>query len=190
MIQGIFIFLLSIAAAILYGILHDQVTARICLEYFTVYHPPIFGGLQDPTLLALGWGVIATWWVGAILGVPLALAARIGPLPKRSAVSMIRPIAVLLVCMACCAAAAGIGAYWYGSHRVLNVAPRLPASRQMPFLVVDAAAHLASYGSGFCGGCVLIVWTLFARWRELARSKDFNATRRPSAPAPSPAAES
>jgi hypothetical protein len=49
------IWLLSIAAAILYGILHDQVTARVCLEYFTVFHPPVFD-TTSPTLLALGWG--------------------------------------------------------------------------------------------------------------------------------------
>jgi hypothetical protein len=30
------ILLLSVAAAVLYGILQDQVTARICVEYFTV----------------------------------------------------------------------------------------------------------------------------------------------------------
>ena len=31
-----------VAAAIAYGILHDQVTAHLCVEYFTIAHPPVF----------------------------------------------------------------------------------------------------------------------------------------------------
>lgn len=62
-----------------YGVLHDLVTAHVCVEYFTVGHPQLFEFETDsPTLLALGWGVVATWWVGAGLGVPLALVARVG----------------------------------------------------------------------------------------------------------------
>ncbi|MFI5379272.1 MAG: hypothetical protein ACHRHE_08245 [Tepidisphaerales bacterium] len=34
--------LLCILAAVCYGIVHDQVTARICVEYFTIGHPPVF----------------------------------------------------------------------------------------------------------------------------------------------------
>ena len=48
--QAVLIFLLSIAAAVTYGIVHDQVTARVCVEYFTIGHPSILGGTQDPTL--------------------------------------------------------------------------------------------------------------------------------------------
>ena len=58
------IVLLSVLAAVGYGIAHDSVTAHVCVEYFSVAHPPIFGGTHSPILLALGWGVIATWWVG------------------------------------------------------------------------------------------------------------------------------
>ena len=62
----------SVVAAIFYGILHDQVTAHICVEYFSIAHPPVFT-TNSPFLLALGWGIIATWWVGLPLGL-LALA--------------------------------------------------------------------------------------------------------------------
>jgi hypothetical protein len=34
------IVLVCIFASIVYGIAHDQVTARICVQYFTVFHPP------------------------------------------------------------------------------------------------------------------------------------------------------
>jgi hypothetical protein len=59
MLESLKIILVCVASAILYGIIHDQFTARICIEYFTVFHPPIFA-TQSPTLLGIGWGVIAT----------------------------------------------------------------------------------------------------------------------------------
>jgi len=59
------IILLCVDAAILYGIFHDQVTARLCVEYFTIGHPNIFG-TDNPTVLAIAWG-ICTWWVGFYL---------------------------------------------------------------------------------------------------------------------------
>src|SRR5688500_9214653 len=61
---------LSLLAAIGYGVAHDQVTARICVEYFTLGHPPLFPP-DSPTFPALGWGVAATWWVGLPLGLLL-----------------------------------------------------------------------------------------------------------------------
>ena len=39
--QALLIILLCIFAAIVYGIIHDQITARVCIEYFTVGHPPV-----------------------------------------------------------------------------------------------------------------------------------------------------
>jgi len=75
---------LCIVAAICYGIIHDQITARICVEYFTIFHPPIFH-TQSPTLLGIGWGIVATWWVGAFFSVPLILAARAGARPTLQA---------------------------------------------------------------------------------------------------------
>jgi len=81
MLEYLKIVLLCVTSAVCDGIVHDQFTARICIEYFTVFHPPVFG-TQSPTLLAIGWGVIATWWVGAFLGIALAVAARAGHGPN------------------------------------------------------------------------------------------------------------
>jgi hypothetical protein len=63
------ILLLCILAATTYGILHDQITARLCLEYFTLAHPPLFH-TESPTILAFCWGILATIGVGAVLGSP------------------------------------------------------------------------------------------------------------------------
>jgi hypothetical protein len=57
----------STFAAIAYGILHDQVTAHLCVEYFSVAHPDIFH-TKSAFLLALGWGVVATRGAGWLLG--------------------------------------------------------------------------------------------------------------------------
>src|SRR5690349_417924 len=94
--EAIKVVVLSIVAAALYGITHDQVTARICVEYFTLGHPPVFA-TESPTLLALGWGVLATWWWGLILGLLLAGSARLGSRPKASAASLVGPMGFLML---------------------------------------------------------------------------------------------
>ena len=108
--QSIAIVLLCLAAAVGYGILHDEVTARISLKYFTVGHPDLFG-TDSPTLLGIGWGIVATWWVGLLLGVPIAVAARLGPRPKLTAWDLVRPMGQLLLIMVCGAVAAGLAGF-------------------------------------------------------------------------------
>src|SRR5438094_10668775 len=72
---------LGILAAVSYGIIHDQITARVCVEYFTIGHPPLIPS-TSPTLLALASGVVATWPLGLPVGFSLASAARLGHRPK------------------------------------------------------------------------------------------------------------
>ena len=165
--QALKIVVLSMLACIFYGILHDQVTARICVEYFTVGHAPIFN-TEDPTLLGLGWGVIATWWVGVFLGVPLAAFARIGHRPKCTAVSLIRPITVLMVSTGILAMSGGFVALLAASMGWISldseIAARLPADRHTPFLV-DFWIHNTSYASGLVGGVFLMGWVCWKRIR-------------------------
>src|SRR5215212_9571429 len=81
--QTLSIVITCVMAACGYGIVHDQITARICIEYFTVGHPQIFEQpITSPTVMGFAWGIIATWWVGLLLGIPLAIAARAGERPK------------------------------------------------------------------------------------------------------------
>jgi len=162
--QSLRIILLALLAAIGYGIAHDQVTARICVEYFTIGHPPVFP-TDSPTLLAIGWGIIATWWVGLPLGLLLSAAAQLGSRPPITATYLRRPIAVLLLVMAASAAVAGVvGGVLAVMGQVWLVAPMsalVPPERQLPFLV-DLWMHSASYASGIVGGVALAVWT----WRQ------------------------
>lgn len=161
--QATLIVLLCVGSAIAYGVVHDQITARVCVEYFTVGHPPVFA-TADPTLLGLGWGVIATWWVGLLIGVPLALVARNGRRPKRTAGSLIRPLVILLLVMAGCALLAGMVGYLLARNGLVfllePMASAVPTERHVRFLA-DLWAHSASYLAGFVGGVVLIVLT----WR-------------------------
>jgi hypothetical protein len=159
MVESLKICFVSIFAAILYGVVHDQITARVCLEYFTVFHPPVFV-TQSPTLLAFGWGVIATWWMGAFLGLLLAIAARGGTRPKLSAVNLLKPIAKLLGMMAGCALLAGFLGFVLTRQNLVSppqwVSHRLPPVAYARFMA-DWWAHSASYAVGFFGGIILCV---------------------------------
>jgi hypothetical protein len=167
-LQPVLIILLCIAFAVTYGIVHDQITARVCVEYFTIGHPPVFG-TEDPTLLGLGWGIIATWWVGALLGIPLAIVARAGSRPKQSAVTLVRPLAYLMGAAAVTALVAGIVGYFLArAGAVILIGPiagELPSERHVPFLA-DLWAHSASYLVALVGGIVVMVHV----WRSRGRA--------------------
>lgn len=169
--QSIGIVLMCVGAAVTYGIIHDQITARVCIEYFTVGHPPVFA-TEDPTLLAIGWGIIATWWVGLLLGVPLALVARAGSRPKCSIGSLVAPVACLLAVMACSALGAGVLGWWLAREGVVflvdPLASKLPPERHVRFLA-DLWAHSASYLVGLVGGIVVLALVWRSRRRALAR---------------------
>jgi len=158
---------LAVLAGITYGILHDQVTARVCVEYFTIGHPPIFR-TTSPTLLAIGWGIVATWWFALPLGFSLACAARLGERPKRSAGELVRPLLVLLGAMALLALVSGFLGYLLTATKFIEVDARIQEmiepSKQAAF-VADWWAHTASYFGGFAGAMVMCIWV----WRSRSR---------------------
>jgi hypothetical protein len=159
---------ICILSAIFYGVLHDQVTVRVCVEYFTMGHPPIFL-TDEPTILALGWGVLATWWVGLSLGLPLALVCRVGSLPKYSTTSLLRPICCLLLAMGIFSLIAGVIGFFVaeagGVWLLEPLSTRVPREKHSLFLA-DLWAHLAAYGGGFIGGIGICIWILLRRYRS------------------------
>ena len=161
------IILLSVASAIVYGVIHDQVTARVCVEYFTLGHPPIFH-TDSPTLLGLGWGIVATWWMGLILGIPLALSARAGPPPYLGTRELLKPLGILLLCMAVLAFGAGIMGYLAARSGRVVLPPvawdRIPENKHARFFA-DLYAHQTSYASGFFGSLGLCAWAVIRRRR-------------------------
>ena len=148
----------SLLAGALYGVLHDQVTARVCLEYFTVFHPDVFH-TQSPTLLALGWGVLATWWISLFFGILAAIAARAGSRPRVTAYDLLPKLLKLLVIMALCALTAGISGYFLQGLGMEYYATNIPKQIRHTFYA-DLWAHNMSYLSGFIGGIALcvIIW--------------------------------
>lgn len=161
--QPALIILLCVGSAIGFGIIHDQITARVCVEYFTIGHPPVFA-TDDPTLLGLGWGIIATWWVGLILGLALVPAARLGPWPPRSARSLIRPVLILMLITAMVAAVAGVAGSILAKGGAITLtepfAEKVPVARHAAFIAC-MFAHNASYLVGFVGGgtTIAIIWS-------------------------------
>jgi hypothetical protein len=159
------------ASTIVYGICHDQVTARVCIEYFTVGHTPVFQ-TDSPTLLAFAFGAMSTWWVGLILGVFAALAFRAGSWPKIDAAHLIRPIFCLLVIMAAASLLAGLTGYRLAraSGFVLPdpLGSRIPQGRHALFFA-DTLAHLAAYAVGLFGGLGICA-RLFIERRRAARA--------------------
>lgn len=165
--EAVRIILFAVAAAIAYGILHDQVTAHLCVEYFSIAHPPVVS-TQSPFLLAIVWGVLATWWVGLPLGLLLAAAARLGPRHRLRLADLRPSILGLMAVMALCAAAAGAWGAWSVASGQSPVpggwGAVLPPDIHVAFSAA-AWAHMASYASGIVGGIAVIGWTVWRRVR-------------------------
>lgn len=158
------------AAAVIYGVVHDEITAHLCVEYFSVTHPHLINS-ESPTLLALAWGVVATWWVGLGLGLLIAVAARAGRWPRLDAQELVTPVLILLLTMGVLATLAGFAGY------NLSAEGRIEVPSDVRFVVPEARlnrwmgvwyAHNASYDVGFVGGVVVAVLTVMTRRRRAA----------------------
>jgi len=176
--NGLSVVILSIVAAIAYGIVNDSVTARMCIEYFnTPAVPHHYQAMKDmgyehpekensPTKIALLWGTIATWWVGAILGSGIALSSQAySGLPALAVSDLIQPIGILLATMLGGAFLAGVTGYVLSANKIIsfpNARKYLPADKQDLFAAV-AFSHEAGYIIGEFGGLCLILWILRER---------------------------
>lgn len=79
-IQNVLLILICICVASLYGIVHDQLTYSISPEYYTKFKFYQFGIVNDPNSfianprqLAILVGIMATWWIGMIIGLVIGL---------------------------------------------------------------------------------------------------------------------
>jgi hypothetical protein len=154
--QALRIVLATVVMAVLYGVVHDQIAARLSIEYFTVGHQRLFAH-DSPTLHGLAGGVIATWWVGLALGAALALCARAGSRPRLD-LEHVRPLILGAMCFtALCAAGTGLLAWILASRGAIELpvywAEVVSLDQQRGFLI-DSWMHLASYGAGATAGLV------------------------------------
>lgn len=79
-----------VAATCLLGISIDVVTANVAVEYFTVHHPHVVDS-ESPWVMALIWGVGASWWFGLIAAVLLwwVNSRRTEPLERKRILRMV-----------------------------------------------------------------------------------------------------
>lgn len=169
------IVLLTIGGVVAYGLLMDQVTAHLCVEYFTLGHID-YWNLHDPTLLALEWGVIATWWAGLCASIPVALSARLSSQrPRLFAFHLLWPLLGILISMAGMTLVAGVAGYLMareGGVTLREPLASLVLPTQQAVFVADEWAHTAAYGTGFLGCIVLCLWS----WRKRGELQRFEAT--------------
>jgi hypothetical protein len=166
------IVLLCCLALIGYGVLEDQISARLCPEYFTIGHAPI-RGVTGPTLLGVAWGFLGGFPDGIALGIPLALAANLGTLPRLSARALLPPLLVLLAATALGALIAGASAAYNATVVNISVgepwASFIPHERHWHFFVV-ACAHFGAYLGAGVAGVGLFAWAVRRRY-TLARAR-------------------
>lgn len=171
--ESLKIIALCTLVAVAYGIVHDQITARICIEYFTVAHPPLVNS-RNPTVVALAWGVVATWWVGAGAGIALALASRVGPLPKLTARDQVKPLLVSVLATAAFATIIGLLGYALsasGAFRIgYPIMDRIPRDHHVGFYTAGFI-HNGSYLGAFIASVVVFVITLRRRAKRTAANK-------------------
>lgn len=174
----------SIGAACLYGVVNDQVTARICPAYFNKgFHRANTEGMSEswlkrqlrsdsPTRLGFSWGILATWWMGALLSVPVTLASRLGPAPRLGMNDLVLPTAAALLLMGAGSAYEG----WKGYQRACKMGtdhkndlqrtcyhvPDL-SSDEFNNFYADAKAHEAGYKYGTLAGLGMTAFAIGKR---------------------------
>ncbi len=153
----------------LYGALHDQLSFTIAPEYFTRFkydqfgfEPAWFGG-HRPTVAVIGF--LATWWVGALIGLFLGGTALLQPDAGSMRRAIVRGVVITLGVAAICALV-GLAYGWF----FLDGPPQgwfLPEGVLDPhaFLSVGSMRN-ASYAGGVLG---LILALTDMEWRRNKR---------------------
>jgi hypothetical protein len=130
-----------------------------------VFHPPVFH-TESPTLLGIGWGVIATWWVGAFFAVPMIFAARAGARPTLRASELVHSIASLLAVMAGCAVLSGITGYTLAQQGIL-------ATDWLTFTDSPSLRYREVFDTNACGE--LVVNDSVEHRSDDAKARDFKS---------------
>lgn len=177
---------LTIGSSAAYGILHDQVTARICLEYFSKgFHETMVKGWRDtgligatkttllttqsPTKMACIWGVIATLVVGVLSGTLLSIASRFGEKDKYKAKNLKKPMALVMAATGACSALAlcfPVPPSWIDPKNIQGV-----PSEKLTAFCRCASAHNVAYAVGAIGTISTALFILHQRLKETDKEK-------------------
>lgn len=150
-----------------YGVLQDQVSARLCPEYFTALHNSI-PGVTDPTLLGLLWGLLAGVPGGLIAGYALGLAATVGRGPAWGPRRIVRPLLAVVGFAGFVTAVTGWSVVRHLSLFEVRFGPvnGIPPER-VPAAFVVACYHAAAYAASVAGTVAACVWVGVSRGRSL-----------------------
>ena len=147
----------SILLAVGYWIIHDQITINISLEYFTIGHPIIIQN-NSPIIIALAWGIIATWWAGLIIGILIATAALAGTQPKLGLKGVLKPMLSLILAMFYFATLSGFIGFLLADNELIflnkTLSQNITKSKHNQFLIAGWS-HGASYLTGFIGALII-----------------------------------
>lgn len=175
LLQCLKIFLFVSLSVIGYGIVHDQVTARICIEYFTIAHEPTLVDSDSPTIVGLVWGIYSTWWVGVVFGCASALLAQVGPWPRVSFRQMLKPVGYLVLAIAIASLVAGALAFVLAEFGAIKLGHPMSVaienSKQTGFLV-DRWSHRAAHAVGLLGGSGICAGLWLVRKRQAERRSE------------------
>ena len=176
---------LAAGAAVTYGVINDQFLAHISVQYFTIGHVDYLR-TGRPEMLAFEWGFLGTWWVGLTLGIPVALAATVGPAPRLRGRDFVRPLVILMSLMAIGAVVAWITAYLLASTGIAQISdvvrPGVNPDERYRYYA-DFWANIAGYVIGPLGGITVLVWTGARRVALRRRTLPPRAARRWELPA-------
>jgi hypothetical protein len=151
-----------------YAAVQDQVSARLCPEYFTHFHNPI-PGLSDPTLTGIAYGFLGAWWGGALFGYFAGITATVGKRPPLAVRQLLLPMGLAVAAVAGVSAITGGAVALYADGLMVEVnqyaAGPVPAARRRWLLVV-CCYHLAAYVSAVVASLTCCVWIARERARR------------------------
>lgn len=159
---------ISLGGTVGYAVIQDQITTRICFEYFTVAHPVLLGLPQHPTVLGLAWGVLGSLFGAIFGGISLAFCCHLGKrplLPAKKAAIIV--LAVLIVMGLTTVISGTIGSQLASSGKIPvdeTLGYDIPPDKHVAFWTV-AYAHFGTYSAGISGGVLACFVAIFWRTR-------------------------
>lgn len=101
LLTALFIIIAVTFTASVFGVIHDQVTFSISPEYYTHLKFSQFGldfyGNDNNRLLVIIVGILATWWIGLIMGIIFSLMSLFLKSPKEMIAKSIRAVLITLL---------------------------------------------------------------------------------------------
>ena len=163
--DGLIFIVWVVALSCCLGIAIDLVTANVAVEYFTVHHPHVVES-DSPWVMALVWGIGASWWCGLILAPLLwwANLRRVQPLSRNRVLAMVvKAMALIWIVMM----AILFAVYLIGG--LVPEANRKPGFESGRRLMAVALSHASEYALAVL--VAIVLWLRISRLGEIESSE-------------------